>query len=85
MSLTLERGAIAPLPVLQDNIIWIWSCGSEAVVVDPAVAEPVIEALQQKGLTLIAVLQTHHHADHTQGNLPLKADFGCTIVGPKPE
>ena len=67
MSLTLERGAIAPLPVLQDNIIWIWSCGSEAVVVDPAVAEPVIETLQQKGLTLIAVLQTHHHADHIGG------------------
>ena len=67
MSMTLEREAIQPLPVLQDNIIWIWSRGSEAVVVDPAVAEPVIQTLQKQQLTLIAVLQTHHHADHIGG------------------
>ena len=67
MSLTLEREAIEPLPVLQDNIIWIWSRGSEAVVVDPAVAEPVIQTLQRRNQSLVAVLQTHHHADHIGG------------------
>lgn len=67
MSLSLERNAIQPLPVLQDNIIWIWSRGSEAVVVDPAVAEPVIQTLHHQRLRLIAVLQTHHHADHIGG------------------
>ena len=46
---------------------------------------PIRAALAETGWTLTHILNTHHHADHTQGNLPLKADFGCTIVGPKPE
>ena len=55
------------LPVLQDNVIWVWVCGQEAVVVDPAIAAPVERWLQERQLSLIAVLQTHHHADHIGG------------------
>ena len=55
------------LPVLQDNVIWIWEDGDRAVVVDPAVAAPVRQWLQEKELTLLAILQTHHHADHIGG------------------
>jgi hydroxyacylglutathione hydrolase len=39
----------------------------QAVVVDPAVAGPVIHWLEQHGLELEAVLQTHHHSDHIGG------------------
>jgi hydroxyacylglutathione hydrolase len=28
------------------------------------------------------IFATHHHADHTEGNLALKAKFGCRIIGP---
>jgi hydroxyacylglutathione hydrolase len=55
------------LPVLQDNVIWIWVRGDEAVVVDPAEAAPVHQWIRQRGLRLTAVLQTHHHADHIGG------------------
>ena len=58
---------IHPLPVLEDNIIWIWTYKNEAVVVDPAIANPVIEWLEKRDLKLIAVLQTHHHDDHIGG------------------
>ena len=59
------------LPVLRDNVVWIWQRGSDAVVVDPAIAAPVREYLHGLGLTLQAVLQTHHHQDHIGGTLDL--------------
>ena len=65
-SCPVEDG-IHQLPVLNDNIIWIWVRGRQAVVVDPAVAEPVIAWLEARELELEAVLQTHHHADHIGG------------------
>ena len=61
------QSSLHALPVLQDNVVWIWVRGDEAAVVDPAVAEPVIDWLQQRQLQLSAVLQTHHHADHIGG------------------
>ena len=42
-------------------------------------------ALKEKGWTLTHILTTHHHADHTDGNLPLKAETKCTIIGPRGE
>ena len=62
-----QSDGILPLPVLQDNVIWIWVRGRRAVVVDPAVAGAVIDWLNTRGLELTAILQTHHHADHIDG------------------
>ena len=61
------HSSLHALPVLQDNVIWVWVKGTEAVVIDPAVASPVRDWLEQRQLTLTAVLQTHHHADHIGG------------------
>jgi len=60
---------ILRLPVLRDNYVFllIESEGSRAAVVDPAIAEPVAALLQQRGLELVLVLQTHHHHDHIGG------------------
>ncbi|MDM7937751.1 MAG: hydroxyacylglutathione hydrolase [Cyanobium sp. CZS 48M] len=55
------------IPVLRDNYVMVLHDGAQAVVVDPAVAEPVIQWLEQRGLELLAVLQTHHHSDHIGG------------------
>ena len=57
------------IPVLNDNYVFVLHAGvpGPAVVVDPAVAEPVIAWLKQRGLELTAVLQTHHHHDHIGG------------------
>ncbi|MCB9988781.1 MAG: hydroxyacylglutathione hydrolase [Rhodospirillales bacterium] len=70
------------LPVLQDNYIWLLIDDSgKTAAIDPALAAPVINALEERGLTLDYILNTHHHWDHTGGNLDLKARYGCTIIG----
>lgn len=58
---------ITALPVLQDNYVVVLRRGGQAAVVDPAVAEPVRAWLEERGLELVAVLQTHHHSDHIGG------------------
>ena len=65
-------GPAAPLavwliPVLRDNYVFVIERGGRAVVVDPAVADPVIAALRERGLELEAILHTHHHSDHIGG------------------
>lgn len=71
------------LPALADNYIFLLhehgSCVT--VAVDPADAEVVLAALRQRGWTLTHILNTHHHGDHVGGNLRLKAETGCRIVG----
>ncbi|MFM7675127.1 MAG: hydroxyacylglutathione hydrolase [Synechococcus sp.] len=62
---------VSLLPVLHDNYIFVLERGQEAAVVDPAVAEPVIDWLEERGLELVAVLQTHHHSDHIGGTSAL--------------
>ena len=42
-------------------------------------------ALANTGWKLTHILNTHHHGDHVEGNLPLKQKYGCTVVGPKGE
>jgi hydroxyacylglutathione hydrolase len=76
---------IVRLPVLMDNYVWLVHEPTQGVtgVVDPAVAEPVLEALRQRGWTLDWILNTHHHADHVGANLKLKRATGCAIVGPQ--
>ena len=43
----------------------------------------VEEALAETGWKLTHILVTHHHNDHTDGNLALKAKWHCHIVGNK--
>ena len=62
---------IHPIPVLQDNIVWVWIHNSNAVVVDPSISSPVKEWLLNKNLSLKAILQTHHHEDHIGGTQEL--------------
>lgn len=70
------------LPARSDNYIFLGTDTATGFrfAVDPADAEPVLEALQDGKLD--AILNTHHHGDHVGGNLALKAATGCTIVGP---
>lgn len=74
---------IEQLAVLRDNYVYLIHDQATAAtaVVDPAVAEPVLDALDRRGWRLTHILNTHHHHDHVGGNLALKAATGCTIVG----
>ena len=62
---------IYPIPVLQDNIVWVWVDNCNAVVVDPSISGPVEKWLLEKKLSLKAILQTHHHEDHIGGTQEL--------------
>lgn len=59
--------------------------GHHAAVVDPGDAGPVSACLAREGLELTAVLITHHHHDHTGGNLELAERWGCPVIGPAAE
>lgn len=73
------------IPVLSDNYVYLAheaESGATAVI-DPAVVDPVLAAAEAKGWTITHILNTHHHNDHTGGNLEIKQRTGCTIVGPR--
>ena len=68
---------IKRIPVLSDNYIFVLSDSQQgiAAVVDPAVAEPVLEYLEEIDAQLIAIFNTHHHCDHVGGNKKLSDYF----------
>ena len=73
---------IIQLPVLNDNYIYIIHepVSGETAVVDPAIAEPVLDTIKTKGWTLTFILNTHHHWDHVGANLELKEKTNCQIL-----
>ena len=73
---------ILPLPAFNDNYIWAVVRDTSVVVVDPGQAEPVQRLLHEQGLTLRAILLTHHHADHVGGVTELVAATGARVYGP---
>jgi len=78
---------IVRIPALSDNYIWLAhdAASGETIVVDPAVAEPVLEVAAARGWTISAIWNTHWHPDHTGGNAAIKAATGCTIIAPAAE
>lgn len=71
------------LPALTDNYIYLIhdpDSGATAAV-DPGAADPVMAALADRGWRLTHILNTHHHQDHTGGNLALKRATGAQVVG----
>ena len=72
------------LPAFSDNYIWMLHDGQQALVVDPGKAAPVQQALQRLGLTLTAILVTHHHPDHVGGLQELQSNH-TTVYGPRLE
>jgi len=64
---------VITLSAFVDNYIFLvlHADGTSATVVDPGTEMPVLEYLQKTGRRLVAILNTHHHRDHTGGNLEL--------------
>ena len=76
---------IEVLPALSDNYVYLLhepESGARGVV-DPAEAGPVLARLAELGCGLDWILSTHHHFDHTGGNIEIKEATGCRIVGPQ--
>ena len=72
---------IVPLPAFRDNYLWLLRDGNNAVVVDPGDAGPVLDYLDREGLTLTAILTTHHHEDHVGGIPALLGRFPVPVFG----
>jgi hydroxyacylglutathione hydrolase len=78
---------IYQFPCLSDNFGVLVHDPEASVTasIDAPEADKVAAALEEKGWRLTHILTTHHHADHTGGNVQLKAATGCRIVGPRNE
>ena len=78
---------IVRIPVLSDNYVWLVHdpASFETMVVDPAVAEPVLAEADARGWPITAIWNTHWHPDHTGGNADIKAKTGCEIIAPAAE
>lgn len=78
---------VVRIPVLSDNYVWLMhdSGSGETVVVDPAVADPVLEAAAARGWRITQIWNTHWHPDHVGGNAAIKAASGCVVTGPAAE
>ena len=79
---------VSPVRAFSDNYLWLVRAPGnrrDAVVVDPGDARPVEAALEQHGLTLRAILVTHHHPDHVGGVQALAARHGAEVFGPARE
>lgn len=78
---------IVRIPVLSDNYVWLVHepDSGETMVVDPAVAEPVLAAADARGWCIGAVWNTHWHPDHTGGNAAIKEATGATVIAPAGE
>jgi len=76
---------IEQIPVLSDNYVYLVRDPASGAtgVVDPAVAEAVLEALKRLNWKLTHIINTHHHPDHVGGNEELMRATGCVVVGPR--
>lgn len=84
---------VTAIAAFADNYLWLIHDQQHAVVVDPGDAAPVLAVLAAKKLELLAILLTHHHADHAGGvpallahanfpaNFPVYGPAGEKITG----
>ena len=73
------------LPCLKDNYSFVIHDTEANIVsvVDPSEFEPVDNFIEKKFKKIDYILNTHHHFDHTGGNLDLKKKYKSKIIGSK--
>ena len=78
---------IITIKSLSDNYIWLLrnNIKNLTAVIDPGESEPVNRVLFQKNWSLNQIINTHHHYDHTNGNLELKKKWGAKLTAPEEE
>lgn len=74
--MTLQIHTIVSQPFAENSyVVWLEN-QSEAVVIDPGFEpEVILDFLQDHGLGLAAILNTHGHVDHIAGNRALKEAY----------
>ena len=76
---------IHQIPLLRDNYGYLIVCEktNQAAIVDPSEAEPVLRRIEQEKVEPVAILNTHHHRDHTGGNEGLLAKCSLKVYAHK--
>jgi hydroxyacylglutathione hydrolase len=76
---------IRMFPRLADNYGYLVhdDVAGVTATIDTPDADAILAVLDENGWALTHILNTHHHADHAGGNLVLKRQTGCTIIGPR--
>src|SRR5262245_9836327 len=74
---------VTQIPLLRDNYGYLVVCEDtgEAAIVDPSEGEPVLDRIARENVHLSAILNTHHHRDHTGGNTALLARHQVRVYG----
>ena len=74
---------IRMFPCLSDNYGYLVHDpeSGDTACIDTPEARPILAELERTGWTLGWIFNTHHHPDHTGGNLEIKRVTGCTIIG----
>jgi len=83
---------IIPIHAFHDNYIWLVNpihtahegsvARQGAFIVDPGLANPVIDSLKQLELHPLGILITHLHYDHVGGIKPLLHEYDIPVYGP---
>lgn len=76
---------VTAIAAFSDNYLWLVHNQRQAVVVDPGDAAPVLAELASRQLELVAILLTHHHADHAGGVPALLSHANVPVYGPAGE
>lgn len=76
---------IVTIPCLKDNYAYLVKGAGGVILIDAPEAAPILAELKQRGWRLDTLLITHHHSDHIDGVEALRAEFGCTVMGPAAE
>jgi hydroxyacylglutathione hydrolase len=76
---------VTAVPAFNDNYLWLIHDQQHALVVDPGDAVPINDALASLQLELVAILLTHHHADHAGGVSDLVSRWNVPVYGPAKE
>ncbi len=74
---------IEQVPILFDNYAYLIHdpLTGKTAAIDPAEPAPVLATLNLKGWNLDFIINTHHHADHSGGNLILKQKTAAQVIG----
>jgi len=74
---------IVQIPLLKDNYGYLLVCEktNQAAIVDPSEGEPVWKKVREEGVDFKAILNTHHHRDHTGGNEYLLQKAALEVYG----
>lgn len=76
---------LTAIPAFRDNYVWARHDDTHAILVDPGEAAPILTWLTEHRIRPLAILVTHHHADHVGGILEITARHPVPVYGPANE